>query len=142
MVSPSVLCLAYNVLQGIATFLRAAIDRAPAIMPVIRIDWSVVVHLWYLLRHSLGHMYSILCVSKTLGNGIQSMPAMAVWSAQYIVWPHQPHRPCSGDIQAEAEPFVMVYIVMRNRRRQESKRVVAMASRVSLKSVDIWCPVG
>jgi len=30
----------------ITTFLRAAIDRAPATVPVIRIDCSVVVCLW------------------------------------------------------------------------------------------------
>ena len=43
MVSPSVLCLAYNVLQGIETFLRAAIDHASANEPIIWVNRPVVI---------------------------------------------------------------------------------------------------
>ena len=87
MVSPSVLCLAYNVLQGIATYLRAAIiDRASA----RRACYTAK----FLLRRSFEasyaprHVYSISCVSNTLIDSENIMPGAAVGSLWHDFPPH------------------------------------------------------
>jgi hypothetical protein len=71
MVSPSVLCLASNVLQGIATFLRAAIDRASADEPATRPSLSAYVG--PLFRTRVWH-YALLA-----GLAVNTMEPCQLW---------------------------------------------------------------
>ena len=141
MVSPSVLCLAYNVLQGIATFLRAAIDRASA----RRACYTAK----FLLRHSFvaycapRHVYSISCVSNASNDSENIMPGAAVGHLWHDLPLHGRCCPCSTSSAQNRKRLrwsTSSYGTMEGESHAISTRVMAMTSRVSPNSATIPLP--